>query len=249
MRIWRSLAFRRGSPSLSRCSSLISCAVMRMRLAKRNRTQPTSSTVMAAWQARTSTQRWIRSRVSRSRRVSGCHSTEAVTLGSASIRARQAAQASTPTLASAFNASIRLFGPNKRVSPRFGLSRDKSGVSALPCSRPPVCSRTEAPPASNTTPIIGPAARNSAHPASRSAASGVAFIAPIMRVRRSDKSCAKPGPAIASSSVAAPNPASTESSRDSGTSPSSRARCSRCSVAGLLRSPPSAPSAMARPER
>ena len=102
--------------------------------------------------------------------------------------------------------------------PARGLTLEKSSRTDLRLNRKRVCTSTAIEAASNAASTNGAAARSQAAPASRSAdAAPSSCVRDSITLSRNARSCTTAGPAIASVSVTAANPANVLSSRETAT--------------------------------
>ena len=168
-----------------------------------------------------------------------------------SFRLRPAARPMKATRSSDFSSSATLSAPYRRLSPAIGLSRFRSGVSALLENCSPPISTGPRKPASRHSPIIGsithsscssrlPTWPNNWSGCLNSWGSGLSaiFIQPS-EPRASGMAM------VSSATTPAPNTAAVASSRERGMLPCSRASRRRFSLGCSVRSPLSSCSAMA----
>ena len=134
---------------------------MRNCCACRSRTQNRSSAAIAACTATTTNSMCSTGGRVRASSTCGSQCGASIRAGRSARSTCQSTNAITATLASDFAASTRLSGPSRRRSPARGLMRLKSGCSAVPLIRKPVCSSEAAVPASSAARTNGAAPRSS----------------------------------------------------------------------------------------
>ena len=202
---------------------------------------------MAPWQALTVSSRRTSSCHTRCARCDAGQPVEPSATGANATRACHTAQPSTAALATDFAVSAAPSRPKMRDRPRAGLSRPRSGVIPRVLSRNCVCTSTASAPVAATRARPGKVASSRARPLSASAPATGRSSCVSMAVRVPVSPDASAGTTRASTIVTPPRLAAVTSSALSGTCPSSRARRSRASVGGSVRSSPF--SAIYRPGR